>query len=111
MATVYEINKGINRSVEFKGIKAQYIIYLAIGMVLILLLFTVLYLCGLKIYYCLAVVIPLAIAFIILIQRLSRTYGEHGLLKRMASRRLPRAIQSTSRKPFIQLTLRNNEEK
>lgn len=37
MATVYPINRGVNRSLEFKGIKAQYVIYLALGLVLLLL--------------------------------------------------------------------------
>jgi Domain of unknown function (DUF4133) len=103
MATVYEINKGINRSIEFKGIKAQYIMYLAAGMMGLLLLFAVLYVCGLKIYYCLGIVVPGGAGFVMTIQRLSNTYGETGLQKRVASGRLPRAIRSTSRQLFIQL--------
>ncbi|HMT97439.1 MAG TPA: DUF4133 domain-containing protein, partial [Ferruginibacter sp.] len=30
--SVYQINKGINRSIEFKGLKAQYIWYLGGGL-------------------------------------------------------------------------------
>lgn len=103
MATVYEINKGINRSVEFKGIKAQYIIYLAVGLVLLLLLFAILYACGLKIYYCIGIVVAGGVGFILFIQRCSRVYGEHGLVKQMAAKRLPGAIRSRSRKIFIEL--------
>ena len=33
MATVYYINKGINKPIVFKGLKAQYIGYLAVGLV------------------------------------------------------------------------------
>lgn len=111
MATVYEINKGINRSAEFKGIKAQYIIYLALGMIALLLLFTILYASGLKIYYCLAIVVPGGVAFVITIQHLSRSYGENGLLKRMAASKLPQAIRSRSRRLFIQLNNENHAEK
>jgi hypothetical protein len=28
MSAVYQINKGVNRSLEFKGIKGSYILYL-----------------------------------------------------------------------------------
>jgi hypothetical protein len=31
MNSVYKINKGINKPIEFKGLKAQYIGYLGIG--------------------------------------------------------------------------------
>lgn len=43
---------------EFKGIKAQYIIYLAIGLVALLLLFAILFIAGLNTYLCLCIVLP-----------------------------------------------------
>jgi Domain of unknown function (DUF4133) len=110
MATVYDINKGINRGIEFKGLKAQYVIYLAVGIILLFLSFTILYVCGLKFYYCLGVVVPVAIAFITTIQRLSNTYGQYGLIKKMARRKLPVAVRSMSRKPFILLKSETNEK-
>jgi hypothetical protein len=111
MATVYEINKGINRSIEFRGIKAQYIVYLAVGMVVLLLLFAIMYASGVKIYYCLAIVVPGGGSFVMTIQRLSSAYGENGLKKRLAARQLPGAITSQSRKPFIQLQKPGDEKK
>lgn len=59
MATIYAINKGINRSIEFRGIKALYIMYLAAGLIGLLLLFTIFYVIGFGIYVCLGIVIPL----------------------------------------------------
>jgi fatty acid desaturase len=103
MAIVYEINKGVNRSVEFKGIKAQYISYLAIGLVLLLLAFALLYAFGLGVYYSLAVIIPIAAAFIMVVQHLSKAYGEHGLTRRMAARNMPHSIQSRTATLFSSL--------
>lgn len=110
MATVYEINKGINRSLEFKGIKAQYIIYLALGMVIMLLLLAILVAIGIGQNVCFAIILPITAAFIICIQRMSRKYGEHGLVKSMAARGLPPAIFSRSRKIFIRLKKQPNAD-
>jgi 4-hydroxybenzoate polyprenyltransferase len=103
MATVFEINKGINRSVVFKGVKAQYILYLAIAVLLLLLLFAVLYFFGVIIYVILAVVIPLGAFVISYIQRISHKYGEHGLAKKLACQRLPGIISSRTRRLFTHL--------
>ncbi len=103
MATVYEINKGVNRSLEFKGIKAQYIIYLAIGLVIVLLLFAILFIVGVNTYACLFIVLSLGTFLYITVQRLSHKYGQYGLMKKAAQKQLPFAIESRSRKLFIQL--------
>ena len=103
MASVYEINKGINRSIEFKGIKAQYITYLAVGLVLVLLIFAILYASGVNLYICLGIIIPGAAALIAYVKHMSKNYGEHGLVKRMAARRLPASLQCRSRRPFTTL--------
>ncbi|MBC9909116.1 DUF4133 domain-containing protein [Chitinophaga varians] len=110
MATVYEINKGINRSVEFKGIKAQYIVYLAVGMVGILLLFAIVYLVGINIYCCVTTVLIAGYALFNGVQRYSKKYGENGLVKKAAQIRLPGYVITTSRKLFIQLSVNENEE-
>ncbi len=39
--SVYQINKGINQSIEFKGLKAQYIWYLGGGVIALLIIFAV----------------------------------------------------------------------
>jgi hypothetical protein len=59
MASVYQINKGINRPVVFKGVKAQYIAFLAVGMVLLLLGFVAGYVSGLSLYVLLPMVLVL----------------------------------------------------
>lgn len=109
MATVYEINKGINRSIEFKGIKAQYIIYLAAGLVFLLLSFAILYVIGISIYLCLGIIIPAGTGLFIAVQRYSKKYGEHGLLKRAAQKRMPTYVKSNTRKIFTRLRDERNE--
>lgn len=111
MATVYEINKGINRSIEFKGIKAQYIMYLAAGLVGLLVLFAILYMTGVSIYICLGIVLPTGGGLFMAVQHYSKKYGEHGLLKKSAQRHLPTYIRSHSRKIFNQLKETKNEKK
>jgi hypothetical protein len=109
MATVYQVNKGINRSIEFKGIKAQYIIYLACGMVGLLLAFAILYVIGLNTYLCLGIIIPAAAGLYVAVQHFSKKYGEHGLLNHSARKLLPRCIRATSRKCFTQLSEKDYE--
>ena len=110
MATVYDINKGINKSVEFKGIKAQYILFLGAGLIGLLLLFAILYVLSKNIYVCLGIILPAGIGLIVTVQNLSKKYGEHGLLKKAAHQKLPSAIICRSRKIFIAINVATNEK-
>ena len=100
MANVYPVNKGINKSMEFKGLKAQYIWYLAGGLVASLILFAVLYVIGINNYVCIAVALGCGGGSIGLAYKLSDQFGEHGLMKRMAKRSVPRVFKSYSRQIF-----------
>ncbi|HMR56058.1 MAG TPA: DUF4133 domain-containing protein [Cyclobacteriaceae bacterium] len=102
-SSVYKINKGINKPIEFKGLKAQYIAYLAIGLIGLLILFAVLYIIGVNMFVCLALTLALGVLLFMTVYRMSDKYGQHGLLKKIARRSLPDFIKSTSRKVFIQL--------
>ena len=78
--SVYQINKGINKSIEFKGLKAQYIWYLGVGLVALLILFAIIYIIGLNVFICLALIISLSTALFMYVYKMSRTYGKHGLM-------------------------------
>ncbi len=95
--SVYSLNKGINRPIEFKGFKAQYIWYLGIGLVVGLVLFAGLYLTGVNTYVCLVVIITGATTWFLRVRTLSHKYGEHGMKKKAARRALPRVLISHSR--------------
>ena len=48
----YNINKGIGQSVEFKGLKAQYLFIFAGGLLAVFVLFVILYLAGINQWVC-----------------------------------------------------------
>jgi hypothetical protein len=102
MNSVYKINKGINTPIEFKGLKAQYIWYLGGGIVGLLLVFAILYITGVNSFVCIGIIGFAGVGIFMWVYRLSNTYGEHGLKKKMASRSIPKVIKCYSRKLFTQ---------
>ncbi len=103
MASVYKINKGINKPIEFKGLKAQYIAYLAAGLIAILVIFAILYIIGVNRYLCLFITLALGTLLFMAVYRLSDTYGQYGLMKKLARRHIPGAIKARTRKTFLHL--------
>ncbi len=99
---MYQINKGINRPIEFKGLKAQYIWYLGGGLVTLLILFAILYLIAFPVYGCVLVIGVLGSALFYQVFRLSHRYGEHGLMKRNARRYLPDYLKFKTRRLFYE---------
>jgi hypothetical protein len=94
--SVYQINKGINKPVEFRGLKAQYIWYLGGGLVSLLIIFAIMYICGVNIFFCLFVIVALGTALFLFVYRLSHRYGEFGLMKKIARKAVPKVIKSYS---------------
>jgi flagellar biosynthesis component FlhA len=103
MSTVYEINKGINRSIEFRGLKAQYIVFFIVGIVGLLVLFAMAFLAGVPTLVCIAVTGVLGFVMYSYVYRYSNKYGEHGLMKEAAYRQVPPAIRCRSRIKFFEL--------
>lgn len=103
MATVYQINKGINKPIEFKGLKAQYIFYLGIGLVFLLLLFAGFYTLGVHLFFCVTLVGILGTILFTMVYRMSHQFGQYGMLKYLAKRKIPDYLKSSSRKVFTDL--------
>jgi len=103
MATVYHINKGVGRPIVFKGLKAQYIAYLAIGLVLLLIGFAIGYVTGLPLVFLMMLVGVLGGGLFVVVFRMSAKFGEHGLLKYLAKRGLPKYLVFRSRRLFTGL--------
>lgn len=98
--SVYQINKGINQSIEFKGLKAQYIWYLGGGVVVLMILFAAMYIVGLPSFACVGIIGISGALLVLYIYRMSHKYGEHGMMKALAKRQVPKAIRVQSRKIF-----------
>lgn len=98
--SVYSINKGINKSIEFKGLKAQYIWYFGGSVIFLLILFALLYIAGVNSFICIGIILIAGTVITIKIYALSNTYGEYGMMKKLAKRSLPKVIKSKSRAPF-----------
>ncbi len=101
MASVYAINKGVGQPILFKGLKAQYIWYLGGGLVVILISFAALYICGVHMFVCLGIVLVTGTVLFKKVYGMSRKYGEHGLMKMIGKRSTPDLIRNNSRKVFM----------
>lgn len=107
--SVYHLNKGINKSIEFRGLRAQYIWYFA-GLVLsLLVIFATLYIAGTETIVTLSVTGGAAAYGSIKIYALSRKYGEHGLMKTAARKRVPKVLKSYSRRFFQNLVTKESQ--
>lgn len=102
-SSVYQINKGINQSIEFKGLKAQYIWYLGGGVVLLMILFAVLYISGIPSLICIGIIGSAGALLIYKIYAMSRKYGEHGMMKALAQKQIPKCIKIYSRGIFTKI--------
>jgi hypothetical protein len=83
------INKGIGRTVEFKGLKAQYLFIFAGGLLGTLILVMIMYMAGINSYICLLLGAGGASLIVWQTFSLNKKYGEHGLMKVGARKRHP----------------------
>ena len=88
----YTINKGIGCSVEFKGLKAQYLFIFAGGLLAVFILFVILYMIGIEQWVCILFGVVSASLLVWGTFHLNARYGEHGLMKLAAARRHPRYL-------------------
>lgn len=99
--SVYQINKGINKSIEFKGLKAQYIWYFAGGVIALLIMFAIMYILGINSFVCIGIILIVGTVLVIKIYAMSNEYGEYGMMKKLAKRSVPKAVRSKNRKVFM----------
>ncbi|MBF0577177.1 DUF4133 domain-containing protein [Dysgonomonas sp. GY617] len=98
----YNINKSIGKSVEFKGLKAQYLFIFAGGLLAVFIVFVVMYMVGVDQWICIGFGVIAASALVWLTFNLNAKYGEHGLMKLLAKRQHPRFLinRKNSRRLF-----------
>ncbi|WP_299664517.1 DUF4133 domain-containing protein [uncultured Polaribacter sp.] len=88
----FQINKGIGRTVEFKGLKAQYLFIFAGGLLGLFIAVVILYMIGINPYVCLTLGLGSGGFLILKTFAINNAYGEHGLMKRSAQKSHPRFI-------------------
>ncbi|GAB6976423.1 DUF4133 domain-containing protein [Prevotella falsenii] len=113
----YPINKGIGRSVEFQGLKSQYLFIFAGGLLALFVLFVILYMAGVNQWICIGFGGTAAGILVWQTFSLNRKYGEHGLMKRSAlhshprylinRRRIPRLFRHQERKRAVTRPMKN----
>lgn len=113
----YPINRGIGRSVEFQGLKSQYLFIFAGGLLALFVLFVILYMAGVNQWICIGFGGTSASILVWQTFSLNRKYGEHGLMKRSAlhshprylinRRRIPRLFRHRERKRAVTRPMKN----
>lgn len=88
----YSINKGIGRTVEYKGLKAQYLFIFAGGLIADFVVFVIMYMCGVPQWFCIAFGAVCASILVWLTFHLNTKYGQYGLMKLTAVKYHPRYI-------------------
>lgn len=107
--SVYTVNKAINKPVEFRGLKAQYIWYLGGGVLALLMVFAIMYFIGISTYICLGIVAAIGPALFIRVYRMSHKYGQHGMMKKIAKRSIPKRIKNNTTRTFTDLIVRRGQ--
>jgi hypothetical protein len=95
MAT-YQVNRGVGKPVEYLGLRAQYVIYLVLSLLLVILISFILSLLlnamGALCFGIIAFLLAVCSCF-----KLNNTYGEYGLMQLMASKKVVKHISVTRR--------------
>ena len=97
----YPINKGIGRSVEFQGLKSQYLFIFAGGLLALFVLFVILYMAGVNQWICIGFGGTSASILVWQTFSLNKKYGEHGLMKRSVLHSHPRYLINRRRIPRL----------
>ena len=105
----FNINKGIGQSVEFKGLKAQYLFIFAGGLLAVFVLFVILYLAGINQWVCIGLGFSSASLLVWQTFALNRRYGEYGLMKMMAKGNRPRFLINR-KKPYQTIKNKLNQK-
>lgn len=97
----YPINKGIGKSVEFKGLKAQYLFIFVGGLLAVFLLFVIMYMIGISQWVCIGFGVIAASLLVWQTFALNAKYGQHGLMKVQARSSHPKYIINRCKIPKL----------
>lgn len=90
----YEVNKGVGKSLEFKGLTSSFLSILAIGVLITFFIVIIMYMIGLNSYVCIVFGLIATTVIIWITFHLNKRYGIHGLMKIAARNKRPRCISN-----------------
>ncbi len=90
----YEFNKGLGKTVEFKGLQAQYLFIFAVGIVGLFLFFIVLNVIGVPVIVNLFISLVLLLVLLLYVFSYNKKYGQYGLMQLQALNQTPKFIIS-----------------
>lgn len=97
----YPINRGIGKSVEFKGLKAQYLFIFVGGLLAVFVVFVIMYMIGISQWVCIGFGVVAASALVWQTFALNAKYGEYGLMKIQARNSHPKYIINRRKIPKL----------
>lgn len=97
----FPINRGIGKSVEFKGLKSQYLFIFVGGLLAVFVLFVIMYMIGIDQWICIGFGVIAASVLVWQTFALNAKYGEHGLMKLQARSSHPKHIINRRKIPRL----------
>jgi hypothetical protein len=88
----YNVNRGIGKPAEFKGLKSQYLFIFAGGLLGLFVVFVIMYMAGIGQWVCITFGVASALVLFYGTFYLNGKNGEHGLMKAQARRNHPRYV-------------------
>lgn len=107
----FNINKGIGRPAEFKGLVAQYLFIFAGGLLAVFVVTVIIYMIGVPQMICVGFGLTCGSVLAWLTFRLNGKYGRHGLMKAQATKNHPRYISNRRRLQRLFTHIIQKEEK
>ena len=88
----FNVNKGIGKPAEFRGLQSQYLFIFAGGLLTVFIVFVIMYMAGVNQWICILFGVGAATTLVWLSFTLNKKYGEHGLMKLQARMYHPRYL-------------------
>jgi hypothetical protein len=90
----YPIHKGVDKTVEFKGLTAQYLAYFVGGVLALVVFFAAMRALDIPVFLNLAIVGVLLAGLVGGVFRANKKYGKYGLVRKRARNACPRFLLS-----------------
>ncbi|MDR2900636.1 MAG: DUF4133 domain-containing protein [Treponema sp.] len=107
----FNINKGIGRPAEFKGLIAQYLFIFVGGLLAVFVVTVIIYMIGVPQMICIGFGLVSGSVLVWLTFHLNGKYGQHGLMKVQATKNHPRYISNRRRLQRLFTHIKRKEDK